>query len=282
MAAARTAAPRRGTLWADYPPADVLIAVGSTSLFLLICAIGLKASAASRPLETAEVIEKGAGTPVKIVPILALDAPLLKLGGTPDATKLPDRWVKKSAKARAVEQAHVSTAAEKTVAAIPPPDLPVAKAGTPPPPPDAELTKQVDAPVVPTSEPAKPSNVPVVGHQDGVTDGTETDPLKARAVDLCRARIVAWFASRFRVKGSGLADDELLGYRVGATVEIGADRSVGGFSLTASGNAVFDAAARSALEGAKGQSLPPPPENYPDIVQSRIHLTFVCKEHRCD
>jgi hypothetical protein len=41
-------------------------------------------------------------------------------------------------------------------------------------------------------------------------------------------------------------------------------------------------AARAALEGAKGESLPQPPENYPDVVQRTINLTFVCKENRCD
>ena len=44
----------------------------------------------------------------------------------------------------------------------------------------------------------------------------------------------------------------------------------------------FDAAARSALEGAKGQEIPPPPENYPDIVQTQISLTFTCTPQRCD
>jgi hypothetical protein len=259
----------------------VLIAVGSASLFLLICAIGLKASAAQKPM-TAPEIEKAAGAPVKVIPVLDMDVPLLKLGGTPDARKLPDRWVKKSAKARAEHKAQVSTAAAKTEDAIPPPDLPVAPKATPPPPPDAELTKQVDTPIVPTAAPAPPSNVPVAGHQDGSAEGTETDPLKARAVDLYRARIVAWFSGRFRVTGSGLPAEELLKYRVGATVEISADRTVAGYTLTPSGNATFDAAARAALDGARGQSLPPPPDNYPDIVQSRIHLTFVCKEHRCD
>jgi hypothetical protein len=180
------------------------------------------------------------------------------------------------------QKAQVSTAAAKTEEAIPPADLPVAEKPLPPAPPDAELTKQVDAPVVPTSAPAPLSNVPVVGHQDGVADGTETDPLKARAVDLYRARIVGWFSGRFRVSGSGLSAEDLLKYRVGATVEIGADRTVGGYVLSPSGNAAFDAAAKAALDGAKGQTLPPPPDNYPDIVQSRIRLTFVCKEHRCD
>ncbi len=267
--------------WADYPPADVLIAAGAASLFLVICAIGVKASAAERP-EKAPLANEERETPVKVIPVIDMDVPLLKLGGKPDSTKLPDRWVKKSAKARVEQKAQVSTAAAKTEEAIPPPDLPVADKPLPPAPKDAEVTKQVDAPVVPTAAPAPPSNVPVAGHQDGVADGTETDPLKARAVDLYRARIVGWFSGRFRVTGSGLSADDLLKYRASATVEIGSDRTVGGYVLTPSGNASFDAAARAALDGAKGQSLPPPPDNYPDIVQSRIRLTFVCKEHRCD
>lgn len=279
------AAPRQTSFLAEYPPADVLIAVSSASLFLLVCAIALKASAAGRAADgtgAGPASVPVASAPVKVIPVLDLDAPLLKLGGKPDATKLPDRWIKKGQKARVEKRAQVSTAAEKTVAAIPPPDLPVAQKASPPAPPDAEETKKVDVPVVKAAEVTPPSNVPVVGHQDGARDGTETDPLKARAVDLYRARIVAWFSGRFRVTGSGLSPEELVKHRVSATVEIGPDRAVTGFSISASGSGVFDAAARAALEGAKGHALPPPPDNYPDIVQSKIHLTFVCKEHRCD
>ncbi len=120
------------------------------------------------------------------------------------------------------------------------------------------------------------------GHADGVKEGTETDPLKARAVDLYRAKIAGWFSSRFRVSGSGLGKEELTKYRVSATVSLGADRTVSGYTLKPSGNAAFDAAARSALESAKGQQIPPPPENYPDVAQSQINVTFVCRENRCD
>jgi len=115
-----------------------------------------------------------------------------------------------------------------------------------------------------------------------VKEGTEIDPLKARAVDVYRAKIAGWFSSRFRVSGSGLSSEELHKHRVAATVAVGADRSVTGYSIVPSGNAAFDAAARAALEGSKGQSLPPPPENYPDVVQSQLNITFVCRENRCD
>jgi hypothetical protein len=68
---------------------------------------------------------------------------------------------------------------------------------------------------------------------------------------------------------------------VGALVQISADRTVMGYTLTPSGNAAFDAAARAMLEGARGEALPPPPENYPDIVQSQIHITLVCRPNLC-
>jgi hypothetical protein len=278
-AAARS---RAGSFWAEHPPADVLIALGAASSFLLVCAIAIKASARIETPADTPAPARAVMAPVKVVAILDMDAPLLKLGGKPDPTRLPDRSIKKGAKARAEQKAQVSAAADKTVEAIPAPDLPVAEKAAPPPAPDAEATKQVDTQVAPTAAPAAPANVPTVGHSDGVAEGTETDPLKARAVDLYRARLIAWFAAKFRVTGSGLPQEELVKYRAVATVDIGAGRAVTGYSLSPSGNAAFDAAARAALETARGQSLPPPPDAYPDVVQSRISLTFVCKEHRCD
>ena len=56
-------------------------------------------------------------------------------------------------------------------------------------------------------------------------------------------------------------------YRVAASVQVGGDARSPGYSITPSGNAAFDAAAQPTLEGSKGQSLPPPPENYPDVAQ---------------
>lgn len=281
MPAAEARSPT-GSFRAEHPPADLLIAVSTASLLLVLCALALKASARTEAPPDAPEPARAPSTSVKVLPVLDLDTPLLKLGGKPDPTRLPDRSIKRAARPRVEQRAQVSTAAEKTVEAIVPPDLPVAEKPAPPPPPDAEITKKVDTAIAPTAAPAPPANVPEVGHSDGVAGGTEIDPLKARAVDLYRARIIAWFAARFRVTGSGLPPEELLKYRVGATVDIGPGRAVLGYFLSPSGNAAFDAAARAALESARGQSLPPPPDDYPDAVQSKISLTFVCKEHRCD
>jgi hypothetical protein len=274
---------RKQPFLGDFLPAEVGVAVFFTLCIFAGATIALSASALDRPTE-GPAIDKGPSIPVRITPVLDLDAPLLKLGGKRDRTKLPDRWVRQKPVQRVEQKAFVSPKAGKTEQDIPPPDVKVADAGTRPPPPDAGLAKEVDTPIpVPVDAgPAVAANVDTPGSPDGVKEGTETDPLKARAVDLYRERIIGWFASKFRVSGSGLSAADLAKYKVGATVQLTPDRHVSGYSITPSGNAAFDAAAHAALENAKGGEIPPPPENYPDVVQSTIHLTFVCRENRCD
>jgi hypothetical protein len=259
---------------------EIAIAVSFALAVECTAALALSASAIDRPAMMPEV-DKGAAVPVKVVPVLDLDSPLLKLGGKKDKYKLPDRWVRQTPIQRVEEKVFVSPKAGKNAKDIPPPDKKLADAGTKPPPEDAAVAKQVDTPMIDVPDAAPPSNVDTEGHADGVKEGTETDPLKARAVDLYRARIAGWFSSRFRVSGSGLAGDELTKYRVRATVEL-SGRTVASYTVTPSGNAAFDAAARQTLESVKGQEIPPPPENYPDVVQKTIQVTFVCKEGRCD
>jgi hypothetical protein len=266
----------------DFRPREVVLAVGAAILIQGGALLSLRLYNLDRPAAAPE-IDKGPSVPVKVVPVLDTDAPLLKLGGKRDPAKLPDRWLKPRVKKRVEEQAHVSTKAGKTAEDIPPEDVPMADAGTPPPPPEAEVTKKVDTPVVEeVPDAGAPANVAQEGHEDGVKEGTETDPLKARAVDLYRDKIRGWFSRRFRVSGSGLPGDEITKFRVAATVTISPDRQVVGFHIVPSGQPAFDAAARAALEGAQGDTLPPPPANYPDIVQTQISLTFTCTPERCD
>lgn len=273
MSAARTTLDFQASEWA----AAIVVALGVT----VAAGFALRASALDRPAALPE-IDRSTAVPVKVIPVLDLDAPLLKLGGKRDRMKLPDRWVRQAPKPRVEQRAFASTKAEKTEEAIPPPEVKIADAGTPAPPPDAEVAKQVDTPIEATPDAAPVANVDQEGHQDGVKEGTETDPLKARAVDLYRARISGWFSGRFRVSGSGLGPEEIGKPRVGALVQISADRTVVGYTLTPSGNAAFDAAARAMLDSTKGQALPPPPENYPDIVQTQIQITLVCRPSQCD
>lgn len=265
----------------DFTPSDVAVA--------LIVAVSIQAGAAMAirkanlsTLAAAPEIDKSASVPVRVTPVLDLEAPLLKLGGKRNKMKLPDRWVRQTPKPRVEEKAFVSPKAGKTEQDIPPPEVKIADAGTEVPPPDAEVAKQVDTEIDPTQiDAGEPANVDQEGHQDGVAEGTETDPLKARAVDLYLARIAGWLSSRFRVGGSGLSADELTKYKPRAVITLSGGRMVS-YSLTPSGNPAFDAAARATLERAQGQSLPPPPENYPDLGEKQVSVTFVCRENLCD
>jgi hypothetical protein len=266
---------------AEFEPWEYGVAVAVALAVQVGFVLLLRASSLERPALLPEV-DKGASVPVKVVPVLDLDSPLLKLGGKRDKLKLPDRWVRQTPKPRVEQKAFASTKAGKTEKDIPAPEVKIADAGTPPPPPDAEVAKQVDTEIPSPVDAGAPANVDTEGHADGVAEGTETDPLKARAVDLYRARLAGFFSSRFRVSGSGLSQEELTKPRVLASVVLDDSRQVVSYSITPSGNAAFDGAARAVLEGAKGETLPPPPANYPDVVQKQIQLTFVCKENRCD
>lgn len=274
------AMPSSSSAESSFRPSEIALAVALAVMVQVAAVVALKASNLDKSAVVPE-IDKGAAVPVRVTPVLDLDAPMLKLGGKRDKMKLPDRWVRQTPKRRVEEKAFVSPKAGKTEQDIPPPEMKIADAGTEPPPPDAEVTKQVETEVAEVADAAPAANVDTPGHSDGVKEGTETDPLKARAVDLYRARIAGWFSSRFRVSGSGLPQEELVKLRVLASVQL-ADRRVVSYTITPSGNAAFDAAARSMLEGAKGAEIPPPPENYPDTVQNQISLTLVCRENRCD
>ncbi|MBI4700994.1 MAG: TonB C-terminal domain-containing protein [Deltaproteobacteria bacterium] len=271
---------RGGVLGTDHRPGEVLLALGLALAVQAGAALALQAARLDAQADARE-IDPGIAVPIQVRPVVDLDSPLLKLGGKKVRFKLPDRWLRQEPVQRVERRAFASTTAEDAPDAAPPRELALAEAGAEPPGPDAALAKQVDTEMVGNPD-AAPANVDTEGHPDGVPEGTETDPLKARAVSLYRARLIAWFSSRFRVSGSGMSQEELQKYKVGAVVSIDRSRMVVGYSISPSGNSVFDSAARAALESAKGQQLPPPPENYPDAVQNTISLTFVCRASTCD
>jgi hypothetical protein len=264
----------------DYRPHEILIAAAVAVGIQLGSIVALRAAGLTEVAD-APVIDPGTAVPIRVKPVVDLDAPVLKLGGKKVKYKLPDMWAEQQPVQRVERRAFPSTKAEKTADAIPPEGVEVADAGTEPPPPDAEVALQVDTELTEPTD-AGASNVDTEGSPDGLPEGTETDPLKGRAVNLYRARLISWFSSRFRVSGSGLSAEDLLKYRVAAVVEISSDRVVTGYSIVPSGSTAFDGAARATLESAKGQQLPPPPENYPDAVQNQISLTFVCRPTTCD
>lgn len=259
----------------EYSVTDVVLAVATAAVVMGGSALVLRAAALGANAAAPE-IDIGAGVPVRVVPVLDLDAPTLKLGGGRARAGLPRRWIRQE-KPGTETKVQPSPPAGTSSIHAPPSGVAAADAGAPA---DTEAGApgETGADTGAGAEPGPGGP----GHPLGAPEGTETDPLKARAGDVYRSRLVAWFSSRFRVSGSGLPQSTLTKLRVQATVQLSPDRRVAGYTMTSSGNAVFDAAARAALESAKGQELPPPPESYPDLVQTTISLTFVCKEGRCD
>jgi hypothetical protein len=217
--------------------------------------------------------------PIAVKPVIDEELPLLKLGGKRVRYKLPDMWTKQAPIQRYEEKSAPSAAAEKTPEAIP--TSPVALGDAAAPPPDAALAKQVDE-FLPEAGTAEVPNVNEEGSPDGVKEGTETDPLKARAVSQYTMRILAWFNARFRPPLGELTCEELVNLSSAVVAQVGGERTVTGYSIVrASGNAIFDARVRATMEAVVGQELPPPPPLYPDILDSTVRPTFSGKHQDC-
>ena len=242
-------------------PQEIALAVFLTSvvevglLGLVIVAGQNKAKVVAHEAEVKEEI------PIAVKPIMD-DLPLLKLGSKKVKAKLPDMWTKQAPVQRFEETSAPSPKAAKTPEAIP--TSPLAKADAQAPPPDAAIAKEVDQKLT-DAAPPKEANLPTEGAADGVKNGTETDPLKARALDLYRAKIASWFQVRFRPP-AGLPCDVVHGLSSAAQITVGADRTITGYSVSRpSNNGEFDAKVKATLDGVVGQQLPPPPPLYPDL-----------------
>ncbi|HEY2409831.1 MAG TPA: TonB C-terminal domain-containing protein [Polyangiaceae bacterium] len=205
--------------------------------------------------------------PIAVKPVLD-DLPLLKLGSKKVKAKLPDMWTKQAPIQRMEEKSAPSAKAEKTPEAIP--SAPVATRDAAAPPPDAEIAKVVDQPLPEAGAKTEP-NLPTEGATDGVKNGTETDPLKARAQSLYSAKIYSWFQVRFHPPVGQIPCDVLHKLNASAQVTVGGDRVISGYTLaTPSGNDVFDAKVKSMLDAMVGQELPPPPPLYPELTPGTL------------
>ena len=227
---------------------------------------------------SAAPVEEPKDIPIRVKPVMD-DLPLLKLGGKKKA-KLPDMWKKQAPVQRFEETSAPSAKASKAPEAIPSSKLAPIDASAPPP--DAETAKQVDQQLTDAAPDAAPT-VEGEGTVDGVKEGTEADPLKARAVSAYRAKIISWFVSRFHAPTGEIPCEELKKLKASVQVQIGADRSVGAYTVTKpSGNSVFDAKVRSTLDGVRGEELPPPPPLYPDILSTTELFTFSGQGAKCE
>ncbi|MCH2108191.1 MAG: TonB C-terminal domain-containing protein [Polyangiaceae bacterium] len=236
-----------------------LIALGLQGVFFLLFSQG---AAAEIPRQK-EII----------VPIqAAVEMPLLKLGSPepkkqllPQLKKNQPRAVKRYEKRAAPTTEAPREADEESI------DTPLADQDHSPPPPDAEITKEVTQELLDEDQSPAPESEEQ-GAADGAADGTETDPLKARSVDIYRRKLASWFNQRFRPPTNDVSCEELRQLRVAVHVQVDATRRITGFSLASpSGNSAFDRSVNLLLQQIQGQQLPPPPPLYPDILGSTVY-----------
>lgn len=244
-----------------------LLAVGVQIAFL-----GLLAFAGdSRGAVREEVVLLPDEIPIAVQPVMD-DLPLLKLGSkTPLKPRLPDIWKKREPRPvkRYEERSAPSEEAEDSEDAIP--DSKLADKKHEAPPEDAEIVDSVDDDLETPDEELEEEEMDEEGAADGSADGTETDPLKARQVDLYRLKIAGWFNARFRPPVDAIPCEVLKGLSASVAVQVGGSRQITGFSVTApSGNPTFDAKVTSTLSALTGEQLPPPPPLYPDILGSAV------------
>jgi hypothetical protein len=227
--------------------------------------------AASGPKAVRADISDEAAKPmaVAITPV-----PLLKLGGGKTAPgKLPKAWERAPKPPPDKDTPLPSPQAKQTPDAIPTSQVP--DAAVAPPVPDAGPAGSDEDAGPSVSDAAGP---PGPGDPEGVKNGTETDPLKARAVGLYRQQLAAWFAARFHIRGK-VPFDELKTLHASAVVRVSGERRVFGYSVTStSGNATFDAEVNATLSNAvsSGAELPAPPPMYPDILGETVPVGFQC------
>ncbi|MFO0571215.1 MAG: TonB C-terminal domain-containing protein [Polyangiaceae bacterium] len=266
-----------------FTPMEVGVSVALASLIQAVFFVLLIAAGHTRAEIQAKEEVTPRELPMAVKPVLD-DAPLLKLGGKKVKPKLPDMWKKEAPTPvqRFEEKSAPSEKAKDDPKAAPTSSVALGDAAAPPP--DAELAKQVD----PTAEldasvATKEPEVEGPGAKDGVKEGTETDPLKARAVDQYKMKVLGWFNSRFKPPVGEIPCDELHKLSASVTANVSSDGTVTGYSMgRASGNATFDGKVKATMDAIVGQQLPPPPPLYPDILGSTVHPTFSGKGAKCE
>lgn len=206
-------------------------------------------------------------------PIAVSITPVLKLG-TKAASKLPTQWQRRQpVAAKTQPQAPLpSTKAEKTPEAVPTTTAtaaaPVIDAG------------KVEPPnmMAPEDAGATASVASSEGAEQGAANGTETDPLKARAADSYKQTLIAWFAAHLQIRGK-IPFDQLKKLHVLTRIEITPDRKVSGFTIVKpSGDSVMDGEVQETLTRiqSSGIELPAPPPMYPDFLTTSLPVGFQC------
>ena len=212
-------------------------------------------------------------------PIAVAITPVLKLGSK---TKLPSEWQRRRPVVAKTHAALPSPQAEKTLEAIP--KTHVADAGVAPVVVDAAPLEQPNLTL--TEDANAPAPVASAeGSEQGSATGTETDPLRARAADMYRDQLAAWFAARFQIAGK-IPFDHLKTLSAFVKVTVTDDRKVGSFTvLKPSGDSTFDAEVNATLTRiqSSGVELPAPPPMYPEMLGKSQTFKLHCSDRkRCE
>lgn len=191
-----------------------------------------------------------------------VQAALLKLGKPIDPSKLPDRIVPQ---ARTAPKPRLNASSEdpqspKDAGAPPPPDVQ-----------DSDL-KNLIAKSDPFAEDGGKVR-PEEGHESGIDGGTETDPSKVRAGDMYAAQLSGFFAQRLTVPtvisiGEAKRLCVLMQVNIGRNMALWHVREA---PIIASGNPLFDDAARSMLLKLLDEKtpLPNPPKEWDEQYRGR-------------
>jgi hypothetical protein len=280
MASLSAASPSRAER--AFEPHEVLLSIAFStgvivSFFMLLVVAG-ESMARVTPVTPPAPL----AIPIKVNPVMD-DLPLLKLGGKKVRPKLPDMWKKNPPVKRFEEKSAPSPKAAKTPEALPTSKL--AKPDAEAPPPDAEVAKKVDQ-ELPEAGPPDAATVEGEGSPDGVKEGTEADPLKARAMSAYTAKLLAFLNSRFvppSAAETGLPCEDAKKLLASASVTVGADRMITGAIMSKpSGNSAFDARLQTTLSSLVGQQLPPPPPLYPDILPPVLSPRYSGSSTQCE
>lgn len=273
----------------DFAPWEVLTALILSVSVLRGLVFVVELAEASR-LDLPEV-DKLSEVPVKVMPVLDEEAfEAAKLGGK--KAVLPDMWQRAPTSVKKAIQEKPATptevAAPSTAASEDPTKAPdktkkvetVEDAGT-----------ETDAPVEGADAGLTESNAdageatldPDGGTPNGTgepgcvgdgcsKDGTNKDIQSAQY----QGKLISFFKRGFMVSGLGLPPEEISKLSVSVTVSLSGDGVVQSFSMSSSGNATFDGAARSSLQGKVGQQVPNPPEDRPELLRTSLSFTMVC------
>jgi hypothetical protein len=259
---------------AAFSPGQLLTAISLASLvqggIILAVVLGRSAVSAMPQREPPKM-----QLAIAVKPVVDM-AHVLKKGTKSKAPKLPAMWKPPEPVKRAEPKALPAPEAKKTP---PPQPLPKLEKTDEKPPPDTKPQKTEELPPDPPKSILPP--VEREGSEDGVEEGKEKDPLKARAVDTYRAKLISWFTRGFALSLAELDCATLAGLSSDVEVRVGQDRAVIRYKAASSGNPSFDERVRRALDAHVGELVPPPPPNYADLLGPTVLLKFSGEIEKC-